>query len=212
MQEELFCFTSEHATHRLILLHGWGADAEDLIQLGHALIKTIEKNIELLAKAKNVSPIKLNACVLKRDRHNKIVKDLNKIGVKIKFISDGDVTGVISVGFDKNIDIYLGIGGAPEGVLAAAALKCLGCQMQTRLFYQNENDQIRATKMGIKNLNKKYSINDMVKGDVIFCATGVTDGDFVKGIKDNGDTFISETLVLHHGSKTNKIVRNKIKK
>jgi fructose-1,6-bisphosphatase II / sedoheptulose-1,7-bisphosphatase len=173
---------------------------------------SIEKNIELLAKAKNVSPIKLNACVLKRDRHNKIVKDLNKIGVKIKFISDGDVAGVISVGFDKNIDIYLGIGGAPEGVLAAAALKCLGCQMQTRLFYQNENDQIRATKMGIKNLNKKYSINDMVKGDVIFCATGVTDGDFVKGIKDNGDTFAAETLVLHHGSKTNKIVRNKIKK
>ena len=133
--------------------------------------------------------------------------------VKIKYISDGDLSGAISVADPKKgIDIYIGIGGAPEGVLSAAALKCLGCQMQTRLFYQNENDQIRATKMGIKNLNKKYSINDMVKGDVIFCATGVTDGDFVKGIKDNGDTFISETLVLYHGSKTNKIVRNKIKK
>ena len=173
---------------------------------------SVEKNIKLLAKAKNVSPFEINACVLRRSRHNKIVKDLTKMGVKIKFISDGDVSGVISVGFDKKIDIYLGVGGAPEGVLAAAALKCLGCQMQTRLSYQNKVDQIRAKKMGIKDLNKKYSINDMVKGDVIFCATGVTDGDFVNGIKDNGETFSSETLVLHDSSKTNKIIRNKIKK
>ena len=133
--------------------------------------------------------------------------------VKIKFITDGDVSGVISVAYPKkNIDIYLGIGGGPEGVLAAAALKCLGCQMQTRLFFQNTDDEIRANKLGLKDLHKKYNIEDMVKDDVIFCATGVTDGDFVKGITDHGDAFSSETLVLHESSKINKIVKNRIKK
>ena len=135
------------------------------------------------------------------------------MGVKIDFISDGDVSGVISVADPKtNIDIYIGIGGAPEGVLAAAALNCLGCQMQARLVFQNINEKNRAKKLGIKNLNEKYNIEDMVKGDVIFCATGVTDGDLVKGIKDLGDTFVSETLVLHKSSKTNKVIKNQIKK
>ena len=114
------------------------------------------------------------------------------MNVNINFITDGDVSGVISVGYPKKkIDIYLGIGGAPEGVLAAAALKCMGCQMQTRLFFQNTDEKIRAKKLGLKDLHKKYSIEDMVKGDVVFCATGVTDGDFVKGIRDQGDTFLS---------------------
>ena len=135
------------------------------------------------------------------------------MNVKINFISDGDVSGVISVGYSKKkIDIYLGIGGAPEGVLAAAALKCMDCQMQTRLFFQDKDEEIRAKKLGIKDLIKKYNIEDMVKGDVIFCATGVTDGDFVKGIKDSGDTFRSETLVLHESSKSNKIIKNQVKK
>jgi fructose-1,6-bisphosphatase II / sedoheptulose-1,7-bisphosphatase len=133
--------------------------------------------------------------------------------VKINYISDGDVSGVIAVADKKkSIDIYLGIGGGPEGVLAAAALSCLGCQMQTRLVFQNKEEENRAKKLGINNLNKKYNIEDMVKGDVIFCATGVTDGDFVKGIKDLGDSFASETLVLHKSSKTNKILKNQIKK
>ena len=135
------------------------------------------------------------------------------MNVKINYITDGDVSGVISVAESKNnIDIYLGIGGGPEGVLAAAALSCLGCQMQTRLFFQNNDEKNRAKKLGINNLNKKYNINDMVKGDVIFCATGVTDGDLVNGISDLGDSFASETLVLHKSSKTNKILRNQIKK
>ena len=108
--------------------------------------------------------------------------------------------------------MYLGIGGGPEGVLAAAALKCMGCQMQTRLFFQNKDEKSKAKKLGLKNLQQKYNIDDMVKGDVIFCATGVTDGDFVNGIRYEDNSFISETLVLHESSRTNKIVKNKIKK
>ena len=135
------------------------------------------------------------------------------MGVKINFIDDGDVSGVISVANTKSgIDIYIGTGGAPEGVLAAAALDCLGCQMQTRLVFQNNNEKDRAKKLGIKDLNKKYNIENMIKGDVIFCATGVTDGDLVKGIKDTGNAFAAETLVFHKSSKTNKIIKNQIKK
>ena len=173
----------------------------------------VKKNIKFLTEAKNVKPDELTACVLKRPRHDKIIKDLNSLGVKIIFITDGDVSGVISVADPKKqIDIYLGIGGGPEGVLAAAALKCLGCQMQTRLFFEDSNQKDRAKKLGLSDLNKKYNINDMVKGDVIFCATGVTDGDLVKGIRYSDDSFISETLVLHESSKTNQILKNKIKK
>ena len=173
----------------------------------------IKKNIELLSEAKNVRPNKLTACLLKRPRHDSIIKTLTEMQVKINFITDGDVSGVISVAYpEKKIDIYLGIGGGPEGVLAAAALKCLGCQMQARLFFQNEDEKNRARKLGLMDLKKKYNIQDMVKGDVIFCATGVTDGDFVKGIKDFDEFFSSETLVLHESSKTNKIVKNHNKK
>ena len=173
----------------------------------------VEKNIELLSKAKKTKPSKLTACVLNRPRHDSIIKTLKKMNVSINLITDGDVSGVLSVAYpNKNIDIYLGIGGAPEGVLAAAGLKCLNCQMQTRLFFQDKKEEIRAKKLGIKSLNKKYYINDMVKGDVIFCATGVTDGDLVKGIKDHGNTFSAETLVLHESSKTKKIVKNRINK
>ena len=139
-----------------------------------------------------------------------IVKTFNEMGVKINFINDGDVSGAIAVAYPKkNIDIYIGIGGGPEGVLAAAALKCFGCQMQTRLVFQNDNEKDRARALGIKNLHKKYNIDEMVKGDVIFCATGVTDGDLVNGIKDHGNEFSSETLVLHNSSGTNKIIKNK---
>ena len=173
----------------------------------------VKKNIKLLSEAKNTTPEQLSACVLKRTRHDSIIKSLNSLGVKINFISDGDVSAVISVAdSNSNIDIYIGIGGGPEGVLAAAALNCLDCQMQTRLVFQNINEKNRAIKCGIKDLKKKYYIEDMVKDDVIFCATGVTDGDLVKGIKDLGDSFQSETFVLHKSSKTNKIIKNQIKK
>ncbi len=135
------------------------------------------------------------------------------MGVKINLITDGDVSGVISVCSPKsNVDIYIGIGGAPEGVLAGAALSCLGGQMQTRLKYQNDSEKIKAQKLGINDLHKKYNLLDMIKDDVIFSATGVTDGDFVKGIKLREECFDSETLVLHKSSKTNKIIKNKINK
>ncbi len=173
----------------------------------------IEKNIKLLSQAKNLPINKLSACVLNRPRHDKIIKVLDSLGVKIKFITDGDVSGVISVAYAKlNVDIYIGTGGGPEGVLAAAALDCLGCQMQTRLVFQDLDEKNRTRSMGVHDLEKKYNIKDMIKGDVIFSATGVTDGELVKGIKDLGDSFESETLVLHKSSTTNEIVRNITKK
>ena len=173
----------------------------------------VKKNIKLLADAKHMKTSELNACVLNRPRHDSIVKSLKEMNVNINFISDGDVSGAISVAYPKKkIDIYLGIGGAPEGVLAAAALKCLDCQMQGRLHFIDDNEKIRAKKIGITNLNKKYDITDMVKGDVIFCATGVTDGDFVKGIKVQDDHYYSETFTLHMSSRTNTIFKNQNKK
>ena len=174
---------------------------------------SVEKNIKLLSEAKNTVPEKITACILKRSRHDKIINSLNKLKVKIKFISDGDVTGVISVG-DPNspVDIYLGTGGGPEGVLAAAALDCIGGQMQTRLVISDNNEIQKASKLGIKNLKKKYNISDMIKGDVIFCATGVTDGEMVKGIKDQGDFFEASSFILHKSQKLSKKITNKIKK
>ena len=174
---------------------------------------SVKKNIELLSEAKSTSPNKLSACVLNRPRHDKIIDSLKSLGVKINYITDGDVSGVISVTNPKfNNDIYIGTGGAPEGVLAAAALFCLDCQMQTRLIFQDNDEKKRAKSLGINDLYQKYNIADMIKDDVIFCATGVTDGDLVKGIKNLGDSFESETYVLQKSSLTNKIVKNIIKK
>jgi len=177
------------------------------------LDNNIKKNIKLLSEAKNTTPDKMTACVLKRPRHDKIVEDLISLKVKINFIDDGDVSGVISVAYPSSkVDIYVGIGGAPEGVLAAAALNCFNCQMQTRLVFSDEDEKKRAKKIGLKDLNLKYNIEDMVKGDTIFCATGVTNGDFVKGITYTDNFFESETLALHKSSGFNKIVKNKLSK
>ena len=174
---------------------------------------SVEKNIKRIAEVKNKAPNELTACILKRPRHNNIVEALNKLGTNINFITDGDIFGVLSVAYPHlNIDLYIGIGGGPEGVLSAAALSCLGCQMQTRLIYQNEDEKNRTKKAGIKDLHKKYNIEDMIKGDVIFCATGITDGDFIQGIKDLGSYFQAETFILHKSSNTNKKITNKIKK
>tara|TARA_Y100000590_G_scaffold457285_1_gene609599 strand:- start:1121 stop:2065 length:945 start_codon:yes stop_codon:yes gene_type:complete len=174
---------------------------------------SIKENIERLSQAKNTSPNKLSACVLKRPRHDLIIKDLISLGVKIKYITDGDVSGVLAVADKKSgIDIYMGTGGGPEGVLAAAALSCLDCQMQTRLVFNDDEEKLKAKRLGINDLNKIYNIADMVKGDVIFLASGVTDGDLVKGIKDLGNKFEVQTLVLHKSSRTNKIVENIINK
>ena len=153
------------------------------------LDNTVEKNIYLLAKAKNTTPDKLTVCILERPRHDHFIKALKKMDVKLKMISDGDVSGVIYV-VNKNspVDMYLGIGGGPEGVLAAAALSCYGGQIQTRLVL-DEKQKIRARNMGISQIKKKYDIDDMIKGDVIFCATAITDGDLVDGIKVYDDYY-----------------------
>ena len=178
------------------------------------LDNSVEKNIKLLAEAKNTQPDKLTACVLKRSRHDKIIQSLKKLNVKINYIQDGDVTGVISVADNNsNTDIYLGVGGGPEGVLAAAAIDCLGGQMQTRLVLSDDVEINRAKKLGITDLKRKYNISDMVKGDVIFCATGVTDGDMLKGINIiNDNEFEATTFALHKSQKISKIVKNIIKK
>ena len=177
------------------------------------LDNSVEKNIKLLAEAKDTTPEKIVACVLRRPRHDKIIESLKSLNVKINFIEDGDVLGVISV-VDPNspIDIYLGTGGGPEGVLAAAALDCLGGQMQIRLVLSNKEEIRRAENMGVKDINKKYEIKDMIKGDVIFCATGVTDGDILKGIVDKKDSFQASSFVLHKSQKISKKITNIIKK
>ena len=168
----------------------------------------VEKNIKLLAEAKNKKVSDLNACVLKRPRHDEIVKVLSKMDVGINFIIDGDIAGVLSVvGKQPKNDIYYSTGGGPEGVLAAAALSCYGGQIQGRLVL-NEEEKIRAKKLGIQDFKKKYNISDMVKGDVIFCATGVTSGDLVKGVKDLGNEYEVTTFALHKSKKINKIVTN----
>ena len=145
---------------------------------------------------------------MKRPRHDEIVKELTKMNVKINYITDGDIAGVLSViGKDPKNDIYYSTGGGPEGVLAAAALSCYGGQIQGRLVL-NEEEKIRAKKLGIKDFKKKYNIDDMIKGDVIFCASGVTSGDLSKGVKDLGNEFEVTTFALHKSKNINKIITN----
>jgi len=176
------------------------------------LDNTVEKNIKLLADAKKKKTSELSACVLKRPRHDEIVAVLNKLKVNINFITDGDIAGALSVvGNNPKNDIYLGIGGGPEGVITAAALSCFGGQIQGRLIL-DKNEKERASKLGVTDAEKKYNIDDMVKGDVIFCATGVTDGDLAKGVKDLGDKFEVNTFALHKTERIIKQVTNIYKK
>ena len=173
----------------------------------------LEENLSLLAKAKGKKINQLTACLLDRPRHKDIINKLKLLNVKLKLISDGDVCGALMVINEKNnVDIFLGIGGGPEGVLAAAALSCFDCQMQTRLIFNNTDEKDRAFNMGIKDINKKYTLNDMIKGDVVFCATGITDGDLVSGIKINKNKFISHTYVAHKNSNLFKIFIEEILK
>jgi fructose-1,6-bisphosphatase II / sedoheptulose-1,7-bisphosphatase len=176
------------------------------------LDNTVEKNIKLLADAKKKKTSELSACVLKRPRHDEIVAVLNKLSVNINFITDGDIAGALSVvGNNPKNDIYLGIGGGPEGVITAAALSCFGGQIQGKLIL-DKNERERAHKLGVIDPEKKYNIDDMVKGDIIFCATGVTDGDLAKGVKDLGDKFEVNTFALHKNEKIIKQVTNIYKK
>ena len=176
------------------------------------LDNSVEQNINLLANAKKVKPSELTVCLLERTRHQKIIEELKRMNVKIKFIQDGDVSGVICV-IDKDspVDMYIGTGGAPEGVLAAAALSCLGGQIQTRLIL-NKDEEKRAFNMGITDFKKKSDLEEMVKGDVMFCASGVSDGDLVKGIKDKGDKYEASTYALHKEGQKNIKITNIHKK
>ena len=169
---------------------------------------SVKKNIFNLSEYLNKKPDNLTACILERPRHNKIINELRDLKVKIKFISDGDVSGALLVTDEKySVDIFLGTGGGPEGVLAAAALDAFDCGFQGRFLFDTDKDKKRAKDMGIDDLTKKYDLAEIVKGDSVFCATGITSGDLVTGIKIEEDKFISETLVTHKQSNLKKVVK-----
>ena len=171
---------------------------------------SVKKNISNLSDYLNKNPENITACILDRPRHAKIIDELKRMKVKLKLISDGDVSGALLVTENKhNVDIFLGIGGGPEGVLAASALDTFGCSFQGRFLFETDEDKSRAKKMGINDLKKKYELNEIVSGDSIFCATGITSGDLVSGIEIQDNEFISETLVTHKSSGLKKVIKLK---
>ena len=167
---------------------------------------SIKKNIKNLADFKNTEPSKLTACILDRPRHKNIIKELSSLKVKIKLITDGDVAGALLVTKPiHKVDIFLGIGGGPEGVLTAAALDAYDCHFQGKFIFDNDKDIEDAKKMGIIDLNKKYELNEIVKGDSIFCATAITDSLSMKGVTIEKNDYITETLVTQKSLKNNHI-------
>ena len=173
---------------------------------------TVKKNIFNLSEYLNKKPKDLTACILDRPRHKSIINELKELKVNLKLISDGDVSGALLISDEKyNVDIFLGIGGGPEGVLASAALDAFDCNFQGRFLFKSDEDKIRAKKMGVEDLSKKYELNEIISGDSIFCATGITSGDLVSGIELHGKEFISETLVTHKSSGFKKVVKLKQK-
>ncbi|MDC0921583.1 class II fructose-bisphosphatase [Candidatus Pelagibacter sp.] len=170
---------------------------------------TLEKNIKNLSEFKNKDISSITVCLLDRPRHKIIIDELKDLNVNVKLISDGDVLGALYVSDPKyNVDMFMGIGGGPEGVIAACALDSYGCHFQGRFIFDNDKDIIEANSMGIVDLNKKYELNEIVKGDSLFCATGITSGEILKGIEIDGDKFISETLITHKNSNFKKIVKS----
>jgi fructose-1,6-bisphosphatase II / sedoheptulose-1,7-bisphosphatase len=172
------------------------------------LDNSLKKNIYNLADCKNKDITELTACLLDRPRHKKIIEELNELKVNLKLISDGDISGALLVSNEKyGVDIFMGIGGGPEGVLAASALDAYNCNFQGRFIFKEENDISRAKKMGIKELDRKYELSEIISGDSIFCATGITSGDLVNGIEIIEDKYSSETLVTHKKSNTKKVIK-----
>ena len=179
---------------------------KDVVDLDY----TVKQNISNLSDYLNKNPEDLTACILDRPRHKKIIEELKKLKVNIKLITDGDVSGALLVTQKKyNVDIFLGIGGGPEGVITAAALDAFNCNFQGRFLFETDADKLRARKMGIIDLTKKYELNEIVSGDSIFCATGITSGDLVSGIDIQGNKYCSETLVTHKSSGLKKVVKIK---
>ena len=170
---------------------------KDAIDLDYPL----EKNIKNIADSMNKDINKITACILNRPRHKKFIEELKRLNVNLKLITDGDVAGALLVTDKKyNIDVFLGIGGGPEGVLAASALDAFDCNFQGRFLFKTDEDLKRAKRMGIKDLNKKYNLNEIIKGESIFCATGITSGDLVNGVNKIDNIYITETLVTHKNS------------
>ena len=169
---------------------------------------SIKKNIENLSEYLNKKPENLTVCVLDRQRHKEIINQLNSLKVQIKLITDGDISGALLITDKKyGVDLFLGVGGGPEGVLAASALDAYDCFFQGRFLFNTEKDKNRAKEMGVKDLNKKYLLNEIISGDSIFCATGITSGDLVSGIKINNDNFASETLITHKSTGLKKSIK-----
>ncbi len=168
---------------------------------------TPTERIKTLAKAKRCQPADIMVCVLERPRHQALIDEIRSCGARIRLITDGDVAGIIHCAEAEKtgIDIYMGAGGAPEGVLAAAAMKCMGGQMQGRLLFRNDDERGRARKAGITDFDQIYDRDDMVRGDVIFAATGVTDGSIVRGAHRDGDYLETETILMR--SKTGSVRR-----
>ena len=177
---------------------------KDVIDLDYPL----KKNISNLADFMNKDISEITACILDRERHKNIVEKLKELNVKIKLITDGDVLGALYVSNPKyNVDIFLGVGGGPEGVLAASALDSFNCHFQGRFIFDNDKDINDAKKMGITDLNKKYQLNEIVKGDSIFCATGITSSNILSGIEIKNGNYTSETLVTHKHSQFKEIIK-----
>ena len=170
----------------------------------------LKKNISNLSESLNKDKEELTVCLLERPRHKKIIDELISMKVKLKLITDGDVSGSLLVSDDRfHVDMFIGIGGGPEGVLSASALDTYNCFFQGRFIFDNEKDISRAKSMGITDLDKKYELNEIVSGDSIFCATGITSGDLVSGIEIQDNEFISETLVTHKSTGLKKVIKLK---
>src|SRR5882757_811191 len=171
------------------------------------LDKSPAENLKDLAKAKKVALSDLVVCILDRPRHSELIAKVREAGARIVLIGDGDVSGVIATSTgDSGINIYMGSGGAPEGVLAAAALRCIGGQIQGRLLFRNDDEKARAKKWGIKDLNRKYSMIDMAKGDVMFAATGVTSGSMLKGVRRGTTTASTHSIVMRSKTGTVRVI------
>ena len=171
----------------------------------------LEKNIKNISEFNNKEVSSLTVCILDRPRHKQIIDKLKDLKVNIKLIKDGDVLGALYVSDPKyNVDMFLGTGGGPEGVIAASALDAYECHFQGRFIFDNEKDVKEAKSMGIIDLDKKYDLFELVKGDSLFCATGITNNDFLNGIKIDNNKYVSETFVTHKESNLKKIVKNVI--
>jgi fructose-1,6-bisphosphatase II / sedoheptulose-1,7-bisphosphatase len=185
----------------------------DKIAIGHGfgevvdLDETVANNLKNLAKAKKAEVSDLVVCILDRPRHTELIAKVREAGARIMLISDGDVSGVIATSrADSGVDLYVGSGGAPEGVLAAAALRCIGGFMQGRLLFRNDDEKSRAAKWGVKDLNRKYALQDLAKGDVMFAATGVTSGSMLQGVRRFAGGATTHSIVMRSKTGTVRVI------